>query len=172
MWRIPRGGAAELWLQDPLLEGDGSSPLPFPLGANGIAYRGGVVYVANTELGRVVAIRVGTDGSPGSPRVIAQGPALVGADGLALDVHGRLYVAVASQSTIVRHDPDGSDVTTIATADDGIDFASSLAFGTRKGQRRTLYAVNFAVGPMFGFPPGAGPALLAIDAGVRGQPLP
>jgi sugar lactone lactonase YvrE len=171
VWRIPRGGTAELWLQDPLLEGDGSSPLPFPLGANGIAYRGGVVYVANTELGHVVAIQVGPDGSPQSSRVIAQGPALVGADGLALDVHGRLYVAVAAQSTIVRLHPDGSDVTTIATADDGIDFASSLAFGTAKGEK-TLYAVNFAVGPMFGFPPGAGPALLAIDAGLRGPPSP
>jgi gluconolactonase len=172
VWRIPRGGPAELWLQHPLLEGDGSSPLPFPLGANGIAYRGGVVYVANTELGRIVAIRIGADGSPGSPQVIAQGPALVGADGLALDAHGRLYVAVAAQSTIVRLDPDGSNVTTIATADDGIDFASSVAFGTTKGQRKTLYAVNFAVGPMFGLPPGAGPALLALDAGVPGQPLP
>ena len=172
VWRIARGGAAELWLHDPLLEGDGSSPLPFPLGANGIAYRGGVVYVANTELGHIVAIRVGKDGSPGSPRVIAQGPALGGADGLALDVHGRLYVAVASQSTVVRLRRDGSNVTTIATADDGIDFASSLAFGTAKGQRKTLYAVNFAIGPMFGFPPGAGPALLAIDARVPGQPLP
>jgi gluconolactonase len=172
VWRIPRSGVAELWLQDPLLEGDGSSPLPFPLGANGIAYRGGVVYVANTELGRIVAIRVGTDGSPLSPRVIAQGSALVGADGLALDVHGRLYVAVASQSTIVRLDPDGSNMTTIATASDGIDFASSLAFGTTKGERSTLYAVNFAVGPMFGFPPGAGPALLAIDAGMRDKPSP
>ena len=63
-------------------------------------------------------------------------------------------------------------MTTIATAGDGIDFASSLAFGTAKGEKKTLYAVNFAVGPMFGFPPGAGPALLAIDASVRDQPLP
>jgi sugar lactone lactonase YvrE len=172
VWRIPRGGAAELWLQDPLLVGDGSAPLPFPIGANGIAYRGGVVYVANTELGHIVAIRVGKDDSPLSPQVIAQDPALTGADGLALDVHGRLYVAVAGQSTIVRLDPDGSNLTTIATADDGIDLASNLAFGTAKGQRKTLFAVNFALGPMFGFPQGAGPALLAIDAGVRGQPLP
>jgi hypothetical protein len=56
----------------------------------------------------------------------------------------------------------------VVSANDGIDFASSLAFGTVKRQRKTLYAVNFAIGPLFGFPPGAGPALLAIDAGVWG----
>jgi hypothetical protein len=32
--------------------------------------------------------------------------------------------------------------------------------------------VNFAIGTQFGNPPGAGPALLAIDVGVQGQPLP
>lgn len=172
VWRIPRGGSAELWLQHPLLEGDGSLPLPFPLGANGIAYRQGVVYVSNNELGSIVAIPVAADGSPGLPRVIAQGPALVGADGLALDVHGRLYLAVIAQSTIVRLDSDGSALTTIATAADGLDFASSIAFGTGKGERKTLYAVNFSAGPVFGLPRGSGPALLALDAGVPGQPLP
>ncbi len=60
----------------------------------------------------------------------------------------------------------------IADASDGLDWASSLAFGTGKGDRQQLYAVNFAIGPLFGAPPGAGPALLTIAVGVPGQPLP
>ena len=105
------------------------------------------------------------------PSVIASGPQLAFSDGLALDVHGNVYVAVISQSTVVRVSPGGG-ISLVADASDGLDWASSLAFGTGKGQRKTLYAVNFAIGVQFGNPPGAGPALLAIDAGVPGQPLP
>jgi hypothetical protein len=58
----------------------------------------------------------------------------------------------------------GGDIETIATSADGLDFASSIAFG-KSGQ---LWLVNFAIGP----PGGPGPALLRFDAAVHGQPLP
>lgn len=172
VWRIPKGGAAELWAQSPLLEGDGSAPLPFPLGANGITYRQRTVYVTNTELGSIVTIAVGPKGEAGSPAVLVQDPALGGADGVALDVHGGLYVAVIAQSTIVHVPSDGSGVTILADGSDGLDYASSVAFGTGKGNRTTLYAVNFSVGPFFEAPRTHGPALLALEVGVPGQPQP
>jgi sugar lactone lactonase YvrE len=103
--------------------------------------------------------------------VIASGADLVGADGLALDADGSVYVAVISQSTVVRVGPDG-DIEPIADASDGLDWPSSLAFGQSEGTQDQLYAVNFAIGPQFGSPPGAGPALLTIDVGARGRPLP
>lgn len=153
------------------MAGDGSAPLPFPLGANGITYRHNTVFVTNTELGSVVAVPVDPDGSPGTPAVLVQSPTLAGADGVALDVHGGLYVAVIAQSTIVHIGRDGT-LTTLADAADGLDFASSLAFGTGRGLRTTLFIVNFSVGPFFGEPIGAGPALLSLEVGVPGLPQP
>lgn len=172
VWRIPRGRSTELWIQHPLLAGDGSAPLPFPVGANGIAYRQRVVYVANSELGRIVRIPVEHDGSAGAPSILAQHPALFSADGVALDVHANIYVAVIFQSTIVRVAADGSTLTTLATAADGVDFASGLAFGTGMGDRESLLFTNFAIGPLFGAPPGAGPGVLKLAVGVPGWPLP
>lgn len=172
VWAIPKGGSAELWVQSPLLSGVGGGPLPFPVGANGITYRHRTVYVTNTEKGTVVAIPVQAHRSAGMPSVLVQGPELGGADGIAADVRGNLYVAVIGQSTIVRIPPDGSSITVIADGSDGLDWASSVAFGTSKGKRTTLYAVNFSIGPLFGAPRTHGPALLAFDVGVQGLPQP
>ncbi|MGH2728486.1 MAG: SMP-30/gluconolactonase/LRE family protein [Actinomycetota bacterium] len=172
VWRIPKGGSAELWSDSSLLEGNDSAPLPFPIGANGVAYRHGTVYVTNTELASVVSIPVEADGSAGEAELLIQDPALGGADGVALDAHGELYVAVIAQSTIVRIAGDGSDLTVIADGDDGLDFDSSLAFGTGGHNRTTLYGVNFSVGPFFGEERTHGPALFSLDVGVPGQPLP
>ncbi len=172
VWRIPKGGGAELWVQSPLLAGDGSAPLPFPVGANGITFVKNTAYVTNTELASVVAIPVGADGSPGAPVVLAQTAALGGADGVAPDVHGNLYVAVIAQSTIVRVAAGGSEISLVADGSDGLDYTSSVAFGTGLGERTTIYAVNFSVGPFFGDSRTHGPALLAVDAGVPGLPQP
>lgn len=167
VWRIPRGGSPEVWIQDDALEGDGSAQFGFPVGANGIAVRHNQVFVTVTEKASVVTIPVQPDGSAGALTVLAQSPALYGADGIAMDVHGGLFVPVIFQSTIVRVSSDGSSIDTIATADDGLDFGSSAAFGTGRGGRKTLYAVNFAIGPN-----SKSPGLLAFDVGVPGDPLP
>ena len=172
VWRIPRGGEAELWIADPLITGDNSGPLPVPIGANGVAFRHGIVYVTNTELGSVVAIPVSKDGSAGEASVLVQDPLLGGADGIALDVHGGLYVAVIAQSHILHISADGADIEVLADADDGLDYASSVAFGTSHGGRTTLYAVNFSIAPLFGGTRTQPPALLAIEAGVPGLPQP
>jgi sugar lactone lactonase YvrE len=170
IWRISREGSVDRLLVDEVLGGTGAL-LPSGVGANGIAYRDGVLYVTNSEKGSLLTIPVRRDGSLGAPTVAASGAELIGADGLALDVHGNVYVAVISQSKVVRVTP-GGQIRLIADASDGLDWTSSLAFGRTPGTETTLYAVNFAIGTLFGNPPGAGPALLAIDVGVRGQPLP
>ncbi|HXJ65413.1 MAG TPA: SMP-30/gluconolactonase/LRE family protein, partial [Actinomycetota bacterium] len=166
VWRIPRGGSAAIWAQSPLLQGNGAAGLGFPLGANGIALRHGRVIVSNTEGGSLVRIPVERDGSAGTPAVIAQGPNLFGADGVALSVHGNIYVAVNSQSTLLCVDPGGS-ITTLATSADGLENPASPAFGTGMGERKTLFLTNFAV-----FAASPNPALLAASVGEPGQPLP
>lgn len=164
VWRIPAaGGPAELWYQSPLLLGSGIFGFGFPLGANGIAFRQSQLVVSNTEGGRLVRISINPDGSAGPATVLAEGPALLAVDGIAFDVHGNVWAAVIAQSTIVRVSPSGT-VTSVATAADGLDWASSIAFG----KDHDLWAVNFAIGP----PGGPGPALLRLEVGVKGQPLP
>jgi sugar lactone lactonase YvrE len=170
IWRISPDGSVKRLVVDEALGGTGML-VPSGVGANGIAYRDGALYVTNTEKGTVLRMAVRENVSLGTPTVIASGPELLGADGLALDVEGNIYVAVISQSKIVRVAPDG-EIDLIADASDGLDWPSSIAFGQASGTRERLYAVNFAIGPQFGAPPGAGPALLTIDVGVEGQPLP
>ncbi len=177
VWRIPPGGSPELFVRDPLLSGDGRFGLGFPIGANGIAYRQGALYVANTEQATVVKIPVGPDGGPGEPEVFATVdddfdppfPFLPpGLDGLALDVHGDIWIVVITQSRLIRIDAETGDITTVATFDDGLDFPASLAFGTGKGFRQSIYVSNYAIGP----PIGAGPGVVRVDVGVPGMPLP
>jgi len=163
IWRIPWGGSAQLWLRDPALAGDGSLGLGVPLGANGIAYRNGLLTVTNTEHRTVLAIT-----RSGSIDVVTT---LIGnPDGVALDVFGNAYVAINLENEIDRVAPGGS-VDMVASGDP-LDFPSSVAFGTAGGQRRTLYGVNFSLGEIFGLPPGFGPAVFTLDVGAPGVPVP
>ena len=164
VWRIPAdGAAAAVWYESSLLQGTGAFNFGVPLGANGIAYRQNEIVVGNTERARLVKIAIETDGSAGAVSLLAETPQLLGVDGVAFDVHGNLWAAVIAQSTVVRVSPSGA-ITTVASAADGLDWASSIAFG-KKGD---LWAVNYAIGP----PGGPGPALLRLHAGVQGQPVP
>ncbi len=180
IWRIPRGGEAELWLRDELLTG--VNVLGYPVGANGIAFYHGDLYVVNTDKGLVVRIPVRPDGSPGQPDVWAElqdpnpvpGFPVMG-DGLALDVLGNVYVAVVSRNAIVRINASDKSQETIAALFAGtpLDTPASLAFGTGKGGRTNLFITN--LGWMSVIVPGPswpGPGLVKIDAEIPGLPLP
>jgi sugar lactone lactonase YvrE len=164
VWRVPADGRpAAVWYESSLLQGTGAFNFGVPLGANGIAYRQNEIVVGVTERARLVRISIQPDGSAGAVSLLAEAPQLLGVDGLAFDVHGNVWAAVIAQSTIVRVSPSGA-ITTVATAADGLDWASSIAFG----KNGDLWAVNYAIGP----PGGPGPALLRLDVRVKGQPVP
>jgi sugar lactone lactonase YvrE len=189
IWRIPRGGQAELWLQHGLLTG--INILGYPIGANGIAYYHGNLYVTNTDKGLVMRIPVQKDGSAGAPEVwamlqeVPESPLarsrfpLMG-DDLRLDVHGNVYVAVLTRAAVVRINALDKSQETIAAfliADGSLlyaplDFPASLAFGTGKRERTNLFVTNLGMGKVFApqllWP---GPGLVKIDAGMPGQPL-
>jgi sugar lactone lactonase YvrE len=165
VWKVPRGGTAAVWFQSPLLAGNGSVGLGFPLGANGIAFGKNEVVVSNTEGAKLLRIAVLPDGGAGAASVVAQGAALAGADGVALDVFGDAFVAVNSQNTLLRVSPDGS-ASTLATGADGLNNPASLAFGTSHGERKMIYITNFSV-----FSAAPTPALLRLEVGVPGEPL-
>jgi sugar lactone lactonase YvrE len=164
IWRVPWGGSASIWAQDPALAGDGSLHLGVPLGANGIAVRHRTLTVTNTEQHTILSIPTS---DPSAIRVVAT---LSGnPDGVAIDVHGDAYVAVNLANTIAKISPSGS--VSVVASGNPLDFPSSVAFGTAHGGRRTLYGVNFSLGELFGLPPGFGPAVFTIDVGVAGMPV-
>jgi sugar lactone lactonase YvrE len=164
IWRIRPGGAAHVWLQDDALAGDGS--LGLFLGANGIAYRNGVLDVTNTERRTLLAVRIRPDGSAGAIRVVADLPA--NPDGVTMDTAGDAWIALNLANEIVRVSPGGA--LDVVSSGPPLDFPSSVTFGTTRGERRTLFAVSFSVSEIFGLPGGSGPALVRIPAGVPGMP--
>jgi sugar lactone lactonase YvrE len=175
IWVVPKGGTAELLLRDELLTGtcDVNTPIPFPIGANGLAYRHGSLFVANTEKALLLEIPVLKGGGLGGIVEIADlsgdamfGPMMI--DGIALDVHGNIYAAVITDSSIMRVSPDGEQIDAIATFADNLDFPASLAFGTGKGERQSVFVTNLSLGP----PGFAGPGLSKVHVGAQGMPLP
>jgi sugar lactone lactonase YvrE len=177
IWRIPEGGTAELWLRDELLTGLPPSLFPFPLGANGIGFYHGDLYMINSDKALVVRVRVRPDGSPGQPEVwkeVEEVPESVFynspifpvmLDGLAFDVHGNIYITVISRIAVVRINADDSSQETIAVYPEiPLDSPASLAFGTGKGGRQNLFVTNLGI--MGGFVPEMewpGPGLVKLE---------
>jgi sugar lactone lactonase YvrE len=184
IWRVDRTGNAVKWFESPQLGGNGIGPGRTPVGANGIAYRKGVLTVANNEGLSLWTVPIERDGSAGDIALLAGlgvtpdwpfldgpfGPLPALPDGIALDVHGGIYVASVAQNAVFRVNTDGSvDVLFHDPAGEVLNVPSSIAFGTGKGFRQTVYTVNLAFAPA---PPFAPASLVAIDVGVPGMPLP
>ena len=171
IWRThPRGhGNVNLstpWVKDPLLAVASSTGWE---GVNGIAFQGDALYAVNADTGGVVRIPVRRDGSPGKPSLVASDAALVGADGIAFDADGGLWIAsnhgdVPAGGAIVRMSRSGQ-LKVVASDPGWLDYPSQPAFGTRPGDRTTLYVVNGALNS-------GNCNVIALDVGVRGQPLP
>lgn len=145
IWRIPPGGEAELWYRDtgtlgglPIIEGYG------PIGANGIAYYHGALYVANTTRGHVVRIQVLPDGEPGQVEVHATGEELLFIDGLTTDVHGRMAAAIIGQDSIVGICARTGAVKVLAEGGP-IDGPASTTFGAGVDSVSTVFFTNYAV---------------------------
>ena len=96
-------------------------------------------------------------------------------DGLALDVHGMIYTVNYLMSQLVRISPEEGTIEVLASLADGdpIDEPASLAFGTGKGERQTVFITNFA---RFGIPPqppvSVGTSVVKVPVDAPGLPLP
>lgn len=170
IWKIDQEGNASIWKDDPLLVGAAGPPLNIPIGANGIAFDAGqhFLYATNTDLGGIVRIPTQDDGSAGDAEAFVTDLAMLkGADGIAIDNDGNLYVPVNRQDRIVIVSPDG-DISILAEGEP-LQFPASPAFG--KGQeKKTLYITNFALFRFIGATPGTPePALLKMLVEVPGS---
>jgi hypothetical protein len=99
IFRVPVGGCSGLSCltvaQDPKLATTGFPPF----GANGLALRGGALYVANTGNDTILRLPLGSDGKATSVEVWAQ--SINGADGIAFDHSGRLWVCANQADELV-----------------------------------------------------------------------
>ena len=168
VWRIRPGGTAELWIDDASLKG-----LPIPGGAlggaNGIAVDKGSVIVSVSYLPRLVRIPIRPDGSAGAPEILADPSrfltmGIFALDDIALDVFGNIYASVvAGPYSVARFSAADKSITSLGSFGAAV---LSVAFGTGKGSRQTLFvAISGAWG-------GSGSAIVAFDAGVPGRPIP
>lgn len=187
IWRIPKRGSAELWLRDELLTGLVPTLFPHPVGANGIGFYRGELYVINTDKALVVRLTVNNNGLPSIPTVwkeVADVPESIFygnpfipllLDGLSMDVQGNVYIAVPSRAAVIRINADDLSQETVIAFPNSLlpDAPLSLAFGTGKGERTSLFVSNGGISAMIvpGLP-WTGPGLLKIDVGIPGLPLP
>jgi sugar lactone lactonase YvrE len=178
IWRVPLCGSAvkptSPWFQNALLApGDpGIDPSAHGIGANGIALRGGSVYVTVSDSGRVVRIPVSAQGKAGTPTVFCQRTELRTADGLAFDQLGNLWVVTNKGPTpeqasgaLFKVSPARS-VHQIPVNPNWFDYPTQLVFGASAATRTTLFIANGA------YSGEAAPNVIALKAGVAGQPLP
>jgi sugar lactone lactonase YvrE len=145
IWKIDPQGNPTVWFKDPLLLGDATNPVAgAPLGANGIAFDRfrRHLYVANTDFGRIVRIGFQHGQARGIETVTTNG-LLRGADGIAFDALGILYVAVNASDRIATVGWDGTVSVVVEGAP--LDAPSSLVFGTHGRDRHTLFITNFAI---------------------------
>lgn len=159
----PSGGKTE-WASDPKLTTAGSPPF----GANGVAFDRNerFLYVANTGDSTILRIPVNADGTAGTVEVFAAGataadPALLrGADGIAFDVRGQLWVCANQANEIQVLSPEGALVARYSgTGADALVFPASLVF-----HGRTLFVTNLALGQFGG-------KLSSLDTPFPGAPL-
>ncbi len=174
LWKIDVSGQASVWLSDDLLRGDAdNNALGHEFGADGIAFDRPKrnLLISNLDFGEILRVPLLHDGNPGVISVVASDPRLRGADGLAFDATGTLYVAVNAQDRLATVDRHG---TVRVIAEGGVlDGPSSLAFGVRHCDRNKLFLTNFAISRASGVQPGEPhPAILSLQVPHRGLRLP
>jgi hypothetical protein len=173
VFRVQPDGSVAAWARDPLLLGNVGSPGPFgiPIGANGIVLSrsNDALYVGVTEKSRIVRIPIRADGSAGPMSVLAENPALNGADGIDLGPDGRIYAAVNAQNQIAAVNPSTGSVQVVASGP-AFSFPSSVRF---TGDFRHLYVLNFDGPHLLGLAPGpARTGVLSVDVDSLLAPQP
>ncbi|WP_251828997.1 SMP-30/gluconolactonase/LRE family protein [Streptomyces sp. ATCC 21386] len=123
VWTVPAsGGTATAWLTDPALAPDAS----FWLGANGLRFHRGAVWVSNTAQGTLLRIPVTATGAPGRIHTVTS--SLAGVDDFAF-LRDDSNVAFAAQNSLnqvaVVH--PGGTTKTVLTVSDGLASPTSVA---------------------------------------------
>ena len=143
-------GAVTTWKADAELAGSTAcdAPLPFPIGANGIAFTSSAVFVSNTANGSILKIDVDGQGNAGALNVLVKDCKWVGFDGIALDTDGSLLAAInGAPGKLARVSTTNGDVTVLASQSP-LDGPASVAFADGwNGGRYALVTNSAFFGP-------------------------
>ncbi|MEW2301044.1 hypothetical protein AB0958_13890 [Streptomyces sp. NPDC006655] len=136
VWRVPQaGGTPTAWAT-----GSALAHLPGPaggFGANGVQVHMDAVWVTNSDLGTLLRIPVGEDGTAGPVETKATG--LAGVDDFVFPGHSDLVLAALNPSNeVVLVHPDGTRAT-VLTVQEGLSNPTSLAV-----QGRDVYVAGDA----------------------------
>jgi sugar lactone lactonase YvrE len=175
LWKIDEQGQPDVWLADPAFEGNAEDPylVLSRFGVDGIAFNKHKdrLYVGNLDYGQILRIDVDCGGEPGDVEVwVDDFDAIAGADGIAFDDKGTLFVAVNGQDRLVAIDKHRHiDI----VAEGGLlDAPSGVVFGQSPWNNKTLYISSFAITRAYGIFPGPPhPALLKLPVKNKGLPL-
>jgi len=169
IWRLARDGTGAVWSASELLRGIvGSHGFATGIGANGIAYRQRALYVMNSDTGRVVRVGIARDGTAEPAQIWFGGGGIVLGDGIQFDAKGNLYVADQDGNQLVRITPQGVlEVLVTANQSPLFLFPTSLAFGRRAGDQRTLYITAPSA-----FVSADGVDVVSVENDIPGVPLP
>lgn len=98
--------------------------------ANGLEFDAkGVLHVADTARGAVWKVVLGADGKGEKPVLVAQDPMLAGADGMAFDPGGNLWVTANELNAVVSVTPSGAVKTIAKNNSQGpLEFPSAVVF--------------------------------------------
>ncbi|MET0592255.1 MAG: SMP-30/gluconolactonase/LRE family protein [Polyangiaceae bacterium] len=173
VYQVLPNGAVSVWLSDPLLLGNAAAPvLVFhSVGVDGIAFdkHKNNLYFTNLDYGRILKVPFDC-GTHGALSVVASDPLLEGADGIAFDNPGTLYVAVNAHDRLVSVSKQGT-ITVLAEGGD-LDGPSSIVFGATQSDKHKMYVTSSAFSRWLGFQTGTPhPALLRANS-KQGLPLP
>ena len=173
IFKIDSRGNPSVWLQDARLLGNPAAPVPVfhAFGANGIALDASQhhLYVSNTDYGRILRVGIRAD-KAADVEVVAESELLQGADGIALDARGTLYVAVNAHDRIATVDRHGE--LSVYAEGAPFDAPSSVVFGRDCRGEHTLYLSSFALYRANGFIPGTPqPSIQSIPVPFAGLDL-
>ncbi|MCP3996241.1 MAG: hypothetical protein GY722_14450 [bacterium] len=166
LWVVPRRGEAELIVRHDLLTAPvtpGSCAfVPFPVGANGIAFDWGRLVIASSERSLILEAPVSWRGSVGDIEVLTDLSGNMGPmgpwapDGVDVDWSGDVYAALVNAASVVKISENGSQVDVVGTMDDGLTAPASVVVQDRWRRGDRLFVSNL----FFGIP---GPPLVRID---------
>jgi hypothetical protein len=173
VWRVPPGGgAAQVWLSDRRLDGGefGTTGIVLAadrrtllIGQGSSAGLGG----GNPATGKIYAVEIKPDGSPGDMRQLWESRPTDLPDGFGVARSGKLYVPLAgtaNQIAVVA--PDGTEIERFPNSPGGGDNGSPIPFDTPSSAR--FLGTRLIVGNQSFTGDRDNQALLDVEAGERG----
>ncbi len=146
VWRArpePASTLSQPWFQSDLLL-PGTGPEDHGIGANGIAFRNGDLYVAVADSGLVVRVPVLRNGSPGTIQPVA-GPReeLRSVDGIAFDLLGNLWLTTNGPGSgrLEVLTPFGG-LFVLADQPSWLDYPTQPVIGTTPGTFGSVFVAN------------------------------